>query len=183
MARNYYSELHLHLIWHTKLSLPLLTAQVEPLVHRYLRQKLINWPGAYVHEIGGTETHVHVAVTLAPTILVSDLVGKLKGSSSHEVNQHLGQGRKLLEWQAGYGVVSFGTKDLEWVNSYIRHQREHHARGRVFDRLERVQSAEAEAQGSSRPARSPVNGAAGKPPLPPAPVVNDGPTTAPRKAP
>ena len=24
-------------------------------------------------------------------------------------------GRKVLEWQAGYGVVSFGTRDLPWV--------------------------------------------------------------------
>ena len=39
-------------------------------------------------------------------------------------------------WQGGYGVVSFGTKDLEWVRGYIRNQREHHARGTVVDRLE-----------------------------------------------
>jgi putative transposase len=152
MARNCYSEIHLHLVWHTKLSMPLLTPQVEPVVQRYLRQKLINWPGAYVHEIGGTETHVHVAVTIAPTILISDLVGKLKGSSSHDVNQQLGQGRKLLEWQSGYGVVSFGTKDLEWVKEYVRNQREHHARDKVFDRLERITCEEPEAQAEQREA-------------------------------
>ena len=62
----------------------------------------------------------------------------LKGSSSHEVNQKLGQGRKLLEWQAGYGVVSFGTKDLEWVINYIRNQKEHHQKGTTVERLERI---------------------------------------------
>ena len=29
----------------------------------------------------------------------------------------------MLEWQAGYGVVSFGTKNLEWVKAYVRNQR------------------------------------------------------------
>jgi putative transposase len=113
MSRNYYSEINLHLIWHAKLSRPLLTPQVEAVVHHYLRGRLINTPRVFVHEVNGTETHVHIALTIAPTITISELVGELKGSSSHDANQRLGGGRKLLEWQAGYGVVRFGTKDLE----------------------------------------------------------------------
>jgi putative transposase len=46
--------------------------------------------------------------------------------------------RKLLEWQAGYGVVSFGTRDLEWVKSFVKNQRDRHARGQIVDRLERI---------------------------------------------
>jgi hypothetical protein len=49
---------------------------------------------------------------VAPTIPISEFIGQLKGASAHEVNHKLGNGRKVLEWQAGYGVVSFGTKDL-----------------------------------------------------------------------
>ena len=142
MSRNYYSEIHLHAVWHTKQSLPLLTPQVEAQTHHYLRGRLINTPGAFVHEIGGTENHVHVVISIAPTILISDLIGKLKGASSHEANRKLGCGRKVLEWQTGYGVVSFGTKDLEWVKAYVRDQKEHHARGTMQDRLERIESPE-----------------------------------------
>ena len=141
MSRNYYSEIHLHMVWHTKESSPLLTPQVEPHAHRELRQKIVTWPGAFVHEIDGTPTHVHLAVSIAPTITISEFIGQLKGASSHEVNQRLG--RKALEWQAGYGVVSFGTKDLEWVCDYIRRQKEHHAVGAVFERLERITADDA----------------------------------------
>jgi putative transposase len=157
MSRNYYSEINLHLTWHTKQSAPLLTPRVEPVVHRLLREKLFRTEGVFVHEIGGTENHVHVAVSIAPTILISDLVGQLKGATSHEVNQLLGSRGKVLQWQTGYGVVSFGTKDLPWIKGYIRDQREHHARGNVFDRLERITATEYEAQAEA--ARSPVNGA------------------------
>ena len=142
MGHNYYSEINLHLTWHTKESLPLLTERVEPLAHRCVRQKIINTPGAFVHEIGGTDTHVHVAVTIPPTFLINEFVGQLKGASSHEVNEQLGLRGKLLQWQAGYGVVSFGTGDLDWVKEYIRNQREHHAHGRIHDRLERVTQLE-----------------------------------------
>ena len=154
MSKNYYAEINLHFTWHTKLSMPVLTGRVETLAHQFIRQKLINTLGAFIHEIGGTDNHVHVAVTIAPTILISDLVGKLKGASSHDINQRLGTGRKILEWQPGYGVVSFGTKDLEWVKAYVRDQRRHHAQGNIHDRLERItadENSEAQAdQGKPR---------------------------------
>ncbi len=138
MSQNYYSEIHLHFVWHTKESLPLLTPKVEPLAHRALRKKIVACANAFVHEIGGTATHVHVAVTLSPTILISEFVGQLKGASPHDVNQQFGQ--KVLQWQSGYGVVSFGSKDLKWVVGYIQGQKEHHATGNVVERLERINS-------------------------------------------
>jgi putative transposase len=138
MSRNYYSEINLHIVWHTKNSLPLLNREVETLAHQSLKKRLIETPGAFVHAIGGIETHVHLAATLPPTLLITEFIGRLKGGSSHDVN-HQGLGNaKLLEWQAGYGVVSFGTRDLDWVVEYIRNQREHHARQSIHDRLERI---------------------------------------------
>jgi putative transposase len=137
LAQNYYSEINLHLTWHTKDSLPLLTPTVEPLVHRYIKQRLVNEKGVFIHEIGGVETHIHLVVSISPTLLVSELVGQLKGASAHEINKQIGMCGKTLQWQAGYGVVSFGSGDLEWVRAYVRNQRQHHAEGRIHDRLER----------------------------------------------
>ena len=151
MARNYYSEINLHITWHTKESRPLLTPKIEDLVHHYLRGRCISTPGVYVHAVGGIETHVHLCLTVAPTILISEFIGQLKGASSHEVNQKLGGGAKVLEWQAGYGVVSFGTRDLEWVTAYVNSQRERHAGGRVEMRLERIAAVEETAQASTEP--------------------------------
>ena len=91
----------------------------------------------FVHAIGGTETHVHVAIGVLPTLLPSEFIGQLKGALSHEVNKQLKVCGKPLQWQAGYGIVSFGTGHLEWVKRYIRNQREHHAKGTVSQRLER----------------------------------------------
>jgi len=148
MSRNYYAEINLHLTWHTKESSPLLVPDVEKVVHHYLKGRCINTPGVYIHEIGGIETHVHLAVSVAPTVLISELVGQLKGSSAHEANHQFG--RKVLEWQAGYGVVSFGTRDLPWVVEYIRTQRERHGRTDVVDRLERITELEATAAEAER---------------------------------
>jgi putative transposase len=138
MSQNTYFEINLHYVWHTKESRPMLTPAVEEFVHRYLRGRLINTPGVYVHEVNGTENHVHVVVSIAPTVNIAELAGQMKGSSSHEANKQFGEGGKVLFWQDGYGVVSFGTGDLEWVKAYVRNQKEHHARGTIHDRLERI---------------------------------------------
>jgi putative transposase len=140
MAHNYYSEINLHVTWHTKDSLPLLTPAIEPLVHRYIKQRLINEKEVFVHEIGGIETHVHLVVTIPPMIAISEWVGQLKGASAHEVNQQVGLRDKTLQWQTGYGVVTFGNGDLEWVKAYVRNQRRHHSEGKVVNRLERFAS-------------------------------------------
>jgi len=47
-------------------------------------------------------------------------------------------GAETLGWQRGYGVVSFGKRNLPWVLEYIAHQKEHHAGSKVVDRLERA---------------------------------------------
>jgi len=138
MSHNYYSEIYLHLTWHTKLSRPLLTPDVESLTWRCLREKAAALGDVQIHEIGGIETHVHLAISIEPTVTISEMVGALKGYSSHEVNRRLGMASRVLEWQTGYGVVSFGAKDLPWVVEYIKNQRAHHARGRAQDRLERI---------------------------------------------
>jgi putative transposase len=152
VSRNYYSEINLHITWHTKESQSMLVPKVEAVVHHYLRGRCINTPGVFIHEIGGIETHVHLCVTVAPTIAISEFIGQLKGSSAHEANQKLGNHGKVLEWQAGYGVVSFGTRDLEWVRAYVSNQRQRHAKGQIEDRLERITSPEDVAKAEPREA-------------------------------
>jgi putative transposase len=142
VSRNYYSEINLHIVWHTKDSHPLLSPVIETQTHQFLRQRVIDTPGAFIYEIGGTENHVHLCISIPPTLTVSEFIGQLKGASSHEINHSNPTRDKLLQWQAGYGVVSFGTKDLEWVKRYVRNQKEHHATGKVYERLERITEME-----------------------------------------
>ena len=142
MSKNYYSEINLHVVWHTKANLPILTPEIEAATHFFLRERMIETPGVFVHDVGGTETHVHLCLTIPPTLTLSDYIGKLKGASSYEINHNNPTRDKLLQWQTGYGVVSFGSKDLEWVKAYVRNQKEHHAKGNVYDRLERITNEE-----------------------------------------
>ena len=100
MSHNYYSEINLHLTWHCKDSLPLLTPQVEPVVQRCVRQRIINTPGAFVHEIGGTECHMHVVLTVPPTLQISEFIGQLKGAwstSKSACGESCSSGKPVME--------------------------------------------------------------------------------------
>jgi putative transposase len=136
MASHVYHEIYLHITWHTKDDSPLLIPNIEPIVHEILTGRCHATKGVYLHGINGTPTHVHLAMNIEPHVTISELVGELKGFSSHEFNKQ--QGMKRLEWQRGFGVVSFGQRNLPWVQSYIARQKEHHATGRLKNRLERV---------------------------------------------
>jgi putative transposase len=136
MSKTVYSEINFHITWHTKTSLPMITDRIADRLYHYLTHKILETPDARLHALGGIETHMHVAVSLPPVILVSDWIGKLKGASSHYINHEVQP--KALEWQRGYGVVSFGTNDLPWVVKYIQNQREHHSKGTTHPRLEQT---------------------------------------------
>jgi len=86
---------------------------VESRPHRYVRQRALQTDGVIVHAIGGVEDHIHLAVSVPPTLNISEWIGELKGASAHFINHEICN-RKTLAWQTGYGVVSFGTKDLPW---------------------------------------------------------------------
>ncbi len=147
MPRNVYAEINLHITWHTKHNAPVLVDVVEDRVHRYLKHRALQTTGVIVHGINGMPDHIHLAVTIPPTVEISDWIGRLKGASAHYINHEICN-RKVLGWQTGYGVVSFGAKDLPWVVAYIRNQKSHHAAHTVHERLERIMQIEGDnAQG------------------------------------
>jgi putative transposase len=137
MPRNVYSEINLHITWHTKQSLPMIKAQLESRLFQYFKDRIIETPETYFHAVGGTENHIHLAVSISPKLEIAKWIGQLKGASSHHINKSAS--RKLLEWQDGYGVVSFGTKDLPWIIKYIQNQKEHHRTQKTFERLEKIE--------------------------------------------
>ena len=142
MPDSVYSEINFHITWHTKANMPLIKPAIETKLYNFIKHKIIETPEVHFHAIGGIEDHLHIVVSPPPSLLMSDWIGKLKGGSSFEINR--ASNHKLLQWQRGYGIVSFGTKDLQWVINYVLNQKEHHKQGKIFERLERITNDEEE---------------------------------------
>ena len=113
MSSHVYHEIFLHFNWHTKDDSPILVPAFEQVVHKLLTDRCRKSGRVFLHGLGGTPTHVHLAISIEPQVTISELVKNLKGGSSHDANQALGAG--TVGWQRGYRVVSFGQRNLPWV--------------------------------------------------------------------
>jgi REP element-mobilizing transposase RayT len=137
MGQVFY-KLFYHVIWRTKFSEPTITKQIESVLFPFLKNKAKRF-GCYIHEIDGIPDHVHAAITIPPAASVSDIIGKLKGSSSYFLNKELGI-TSSFSWQDGFGIFSFSENDLQGIVEYIRNQKHHHKIGSLKEFLEKTDS-------------------------------------------
>ena len=134
-----YWRLFYHIVFATKNREPLITPDIEDELHGYLTGKATAL-GAIVYAVNGIEDHVHIVASVPPKIALSDFIGQIKGAASHHINHLPGRAGLLFDWQRGYGVLSFGQKQLDWVADYARDQKRHHREGTIVAALERVEA-------------------------------------------
>ena len=139
-----YWRLFYHLVWATYERMPLIDDNVEPLIRGVLRSKAKEL-GIFIHESGMVEDHIHMVVSIPPTLSIADVVSQLKGSSSHAVNHLSNRAGARFQWQGGYAVLSIGERSLPTVLAYVRSQKEHHAHGTTNDVFERIVAPERKA--------------------------------------
>jgi REP element-mobilizing transposase RayT len=117
-----------HFVWTTWDRLPLLNEAIHRVVHRAIAAKCDEL-GAELISFGGMEDHVHILVRVPATITIADLVGQIKGASSHAITHEVLTPNEFFKWQGAYGAFSVSRTHLTSVCEYIKHQREHHASG------------------------------------------------------
>jgi len=119
-----YWRLFYHIVWGTKNRLPLIESTWEKDLHGYIWGKATALE-CIPHAINGMSEHVHVAISIPPKLSVATLIGRLKGASSHHMNENFADG--AFVWQAEYGVLSFSERSLSRVVDYVKNQKKHHA--------------------------------------------------------
>ena len=129
-----YWRLFYHFVWGTKNGEPLIEPEWESSLHNVIAAKAADL-GAFVHAVGGIESHIYPVASVPPKIALSKFVGQAKGSSSHFVNHELGT-KTHFAWQSEYGVISFGGKKLDMIVKYVKNQRAHHTEGTAMTMLE-----------------------------------------------
>ena len=83
--RTSFTQMYVHCVWATWNREPLITEEVQPIVYRTIGHQC-EVLKCTVIAVGGIEDHVHLLVGFPPTLAVSELVKKVKGSSSRLAN-------------------------------------------------------------------------------------------------
>ncbi len=130
MARTY-TKLIYHIVFSTKERIPLIVPEIRDRLYEYLGGVIRGEKGSLM-EIGGIPDHVHILARFGAAIAVSEMLKRIKGSSSHWLNQGTGT---WFAWQAGYGAFSVSESQVAAVRKYIQQQEEHHKRISFKDEL------------------------------------------------
>ena len=120
-------DLKYHIVWITKYRKPVLTKEIGTRVRDLVRMICASLD---VEIVKGnvSRDHVHLLVSVPPTLSVSRLVQRMKGLTSRRLlqeNRGLNKvywGRHL--WGRGYFVSSVGNVSEQMIAAYIENQQE-----------------------------------------------------------
>lgn len=124
-----------HMVWATKHRQPLITPQLETLLFEATAHKIAEC-GAEQIAVNAMPDHIHIAARIPPTILLVDLIQKVKGASSHLINEARNMDGDRFRWQGGYGLYTVSEPNLPRLLDYIANQKAHHRNGATHPALE-----------------------------------------------
>jgi REP element-mobilizing transposase RayT len=119
-----YVSSYFHCVFATKDRRPMLTPA--------LRERLWPFLGGIARQngmksivVGGVQDHVHMLLSLPPTLSISKAMQLIKGGSSKWVHDTFPEHR-LFSWQIKYGAFAVSISQLDRIIAYINAQEEHH---------------------------------------------------------
>ena len=130
--RHPHARLYVHLVWSTWDRAPLITPEIRDRIYPGMQHQASHL-GAQIIAIGGIEDHVHVLTRFPTTLAVADLVGRMKGASSHMAAQIMG---RTFKWQGAYGAYTLSHRGLGYARAYVLNQEAHHRDGTTHPALE-----------------------------------------------
>jgi putative transposase len=118
-------DLKYHIVWITKYRKPILRGEVGRRIRELIRQTCASLD-VYIVKGHVSRDHIHLLVSVPPSLAVSELVKRLKGRSSRLMLEEFGELRKVYWgrhlWARGYFVASSGNVTDEVIAEYIEKQ-------------------------------------------------------------
>ncbi|HXK92066.1 MAG TPA: IS200/IS605 family transposase, partial [bacterium] len=115
---------YIHCVFSTKNREPWISTDLEDVLYPLLA-RIAQKRDSMILGVGGIENHIHVLLSLSPTISLSQMIQYLKGTSSYWIRRNHPE-IDYFHWQDGYGAFSIGISNLEKTRKYIQKQKEHH---------------------------------------------------------
>lgn len=121
---NTFTQIYIHTVFTVQYRNCLIRHNWEDELYKYITGIVRN-NGHKLLAINGMPDHVHIFTNMKPQQSVSNLMQKIKASSSKWINEK-GFIRIKFNWQSGYGAFSYSMSDISNVIKYINNQKEHH---------------------------------------------------------
>jgi putative transposase len=118
-------RIHLHIVWVTKYRKPVMTGEVGLRLRELIRE-ICGTSEVTIMKGHVAKDHVHLFLSVPPSVTISRLVQQLKGKSSYKMMHEFPHLRKKFWgrhlWARGYFCVSSGNVTDEVIKEYIEKQ-------------------------------------------------------------
>lgn len=118
-------DLKYHIVWITKYRKPILKGEISKRARELIRQTCASME-VYIVKGHISKDHVHLLVSLPPSVSVSKFVQRVKGRSSRRMMEEFGELSKMYwgrhMWARGYFAASTGNVTDEIIAEYIEQQ-------------------------------------------------------------
>lgn len=121
---NTYTQIYIQIVFAVKGRQNLIPKENREELHKFITGIVSN-RNQKLFAVFAMPDHMHILVSMSPTITISDLVRDIKAGSSKFINEK-GWMSKKFNWQEGYGAFSYSKSSLDSVVKYILNQEEHH---------------------------------------------------------
>ena len=119
-----YTQILYHIVFRTKNSRRTLPHSVEKKLYNFI-WGMVKQRDCMLYRINGMEDHVHLLISLHPTIALSDFMRELKAGASKWLATQP-EFPDFDGWNEGYAALTYSKRDIDTIAEYIRNQREHH---------------------------------------------------------
>jgi len=116
--------LYYHVVWSTKKREPFIDREMAGFLRDFLASKCDELE-VHLLEQSILYDHVHLLLSLRPTHYIPEVINYLKGTSSHEANNHH-EFAEPLYWTRGYRINTVSERSLDAARAYVRNQHDRH---------------------------------------------------------
>ncbi|MBP1618524.1 MAG: putative transposase [Bacteroidetes bacterium] len=121
---NTFSKLYVQLVFGVKNRVSLIDDQIKDQIEKYI-SGVVTAKKCRLMAIYCNPDHIHIFISIHPSIAIADLVRDIKTLSSGWIHREF-ENLKHFGWQDGYGAFTYAQSQTGAVVKYILRQREHH---------------------------------------------------------
>jgi putative transposase len=114
-----------HVVWCVKFRRHILSAEWRDFLFASLCESA-EFVNCQIVEVNGEENHIHFLLDTPPTVVLSELIGKLKSKTAAALLDRFGPffygKHERTVWSRGFFVASTGGVTLEVLKHYVENQ-------------------------------------------------------------
>ncbi len=126
-----YHQILYHIIFGTKFRKNTISPEHAEELYKYIWGILKN-KKCTLYRLNGVEDHIHLLISLHPSVSLADLMKTIKVSSSIWMKQS-NYFPDFTGWQDGYAAFTYSLKEKENLIRYIKEQKQHHQKESFLD--------------------------------------------------